>query len=179
MTEADRIIRTPRLRGEPLRLDDFDLLRQLESDMEVQRWIFGIIRTPEETRERVARFVASWESDGFGLWVFREGGGEFVGTCGLYSGRLPDFAGLEVGYMLRPQFWGRGLATEMTTGVMRFAFDILRTPAIGAMLVPENVASMRVLEKCGLHRESDFLYLGTTATFFAVSREDWLRANAQ
>jgi RimJ/RimL family protein N-acetyltransferase len=179
VAEPDRIIQTARLRGAPLQLDDFDSLRLLEADSDVQKTISGIVRTADETRERLERFVVSWERDGFGAWAFSLAGTEFVGTCGLYAGRLPDFDGLEIGYMLRPLFWGRGLATEMALAVMRFAFVALQTPAVGAMLLPDNAASMRVLEKCGLRRGSDFLYLGSPAASFAVSREEWMRANAQ
>jgi len=176
VAEPDRIIRTTRLRGEPLRLDDFDSIRLLESDPEVQKTIFGIVRSAEETRERGERVVAAWDEQGFGQWAFHLIDGEFVGTCGLFAGRLPDFDGLEVGYMVRPQYWGRGLATEMTSAVMRFAFETLQTPAVGAMLIPDNLASIRVLEKCGLRRGKDILYSGDSpSAFFALSRDEWLR----
>src|ERR1700694_3824341 len=150
VTEAHRSIRSARLLGEPLRMTDFDALRLLESDPEVQKTIFGLLRTADETSERLERFVAAWDEDAFGQWAFRQVDGEFVGACGLFAGRLPDFDGLEIGYMVRPKFWGQGLATEMTLAVARFAFERLQTPALGAMLVPDNLASIRVLEKCGL-----------------------------
>lgn len=142
----------------------------------MQKTIFGVVYTPEQTRERLGRFVGDWERQGFGQWGFRlTAGGEFVGACGLFQGRVPDSDGLEVGYMVRPMYWGRGFATEMTVAVVRYAFDELGISEVSAMLQPHNTASMRVLEKSGLRRKPDFLYLDSPAALFRVTREEWAR----
>jgi [ribosomal protein S5]-alanine N-acetyltransferase len=141
----------------------------------VQKTIFGVVHSAEATRERLARFVGDWERQGFGQWAFRLTGGEFVGACGLFQGRVPDSDGLEVGYMVRPMYWGRGFATEMTVAVVRYAFDELGVAEVSAMLQPDNAASMRVLEKSGLRRMPDFLYLGSPAALFRVTRDEWAR----
>ncbi|HZW54360.1 MAG TPA: GNAT family N-acetyltransferase [Candidatus Elarobacter sp.] len=168
------MIVTARLRGTPLALSDFDGLRLLESDPEVQKTIFGVVHSADATRERLARFVDDWARQGFGQWAFRLADGELVGTCGLFEGRIPGSDGLEVGYMVRPVFWGRGFATEMTVAVVRFAFEHYDVPDVGAMLQPGNAASIRVLEKSGLRRKPDFLYLGEhPAARFGVTREEW------
>jgi [ribosomal protein S5]-alanine N-acetyltransferase len=75
--------------------------------------------------------------------------------------------------MVRPAYWGRGFATEMTVAVVQYAFDELGVAEVSAMLQPDNTASMRVLEKSGLRRKPDFVYLGAPAALFRVTREEW------
>jgi RimJ/RimL family protein N-acetyltransferase len=160
---------------------DFDAMCALESDPDVQKTLFGIVRTADETRERLERFIGDWERDGFGQWAFRANeDDDFVGVCGLYHGRVPHVDGLEVGYVLRPRYWGRGLATEMTTAVVRYAFDVLGVSVLCAMLQPDNAASVRVLEKSGLRRSADFVYRDELlSASFAVTRDEWLAAGAR
>ncbi len=62
-----------------------------------------------------------------------------------------DADSMELGYVIHPHYWGQGYATEMLTAVM----DLLRQRGFqsvraGAFL--ENPASIRVMEKCGMHR---------------------------
>ena len=54
-----------------------------------------------------------------------------------------------VGYWLGPEFWGRGLATA---ALAEFLAEHEQRRPLCAWVAVENVASLRVLEKCGFHR---------------------------
>lgn len=58
-----------------------------------------------------------------------------------------------IGYMVEPRFAGRGIATDLTRGLLAAAFDHLGVRRVTAGLYADNVASARVLEKAGLRRE--------------------------
>ncbi len=75
--------------------------------------------------------------------------GRMIGTCGFTS---LDFTNnsAEVGYVLNPEFWGRGLAAEAVRRVMRFGFMELNVHRIEAKYMIENTQSRRVMEKCGM-----------------------------
>ena len=81
--------------------------------------------------------------------------GEHVGAVGLrgYSGDAPSCAGLarvlEVGFHLRPEHWGRGLATEAAAAALEHAFVVLKADAIFCGHNPQNTKSPRVLAKLG------------------------------
>jgi len=62
----------------------------------------------------------------------------------------PAILEIEVGYHLARAFWGRGYATEAARACVRFGFEQLNLERIVAVVQPANVASRRVLEKCGL-----------------------------
>ena len=79
--------------------------------------------------------------------------GEAVGDCGLHID-LKHRRGV-LGYLVRPDHWGRGIVTEALRAVVEHAFDRLDPPLIRveADHYPENPASGRVLEKLGFQRE--------------------------
>lgn len=56
----------------------------------------------------------------------------------------------EIGYIINPDYWGRGIATEVAEKLVFFGFDKLNLHRIYATCAPENIASRKVLEKAGL-----------------------------
>ncbi|AUD15015.1 MULTISPECIES: GNAT family N-acetyltransferase [unclassified Planococcus (in: firmicutes)] len=56
----------------------------------------------------------------------------------------------EIGYIINPDYWGRGVATEVAQKLIGFGFDKLNLHRIYATCAPENIASRKVLEKAGL-----------------------------
>ena len=72
--------------------------------------------------------------------------GVVAGTVGLHRQRGRSY---EVGYMLGPAFWGRGLATEAARAACAHGFRALRAEAITACAYVDNPASGRVLRKLG------------------------------
>jgi RimJ/RimL family protein N-acetyltransferase len=79
--------------------------------------------------------------------------GEAIGDCGLHMD-LRHRRGV-LGYLIRPDHWGRGIATEAIAAVIEFAFERMDPPLnrIEADHYTENPASGRVLEKLGFARE--------------------------
>ena len=61
-----------------------------------------------------------------------------------------DVRGGTLGYWLGEHYWGQGYATEAARAVIGFAFEILKLNEVSASALPENLRSMRVLEKAGL-----------------------------
>jgi RimJ/RimL family protein N-acetyltransferase len=61
-----------------------------------------------------------------------------------------DASMLELGYRLRREAWGRGLATEGGRALVRYAFEDLDERSVDACADPRNVASTNVMIKCGM-----------------------------
>jgi RimJ/RimL family protein N-acetyltransferase len=79
--------------------------------------------------------------------------GEVIGTCGFKG--PPDSAGVvEIAYGIVPSFEGRGYATEAAQALVDFAHRHREVRTVRAHTLPDNRASVRVLEKCG------FLHMG-------------------
>jgi [ribosomal protein S5]-alanine N-acetyltransferase len=63
---------------------------------------------------------------------------------------LEDGPEIEVGYRFLKEHWGHGYATESAQASIDFAFDEVGLDRIVAVALETNIASRRVLEKCGL-----------------------------
>jgi [ribosomal protein S5]-alanine N-acetyltransferase len=75
----------------------------------------------------------------------------------------PDDARADLGYAMNRRYWGKGYATEAIRRVVKFGFEELSLNRIGAVVLPENIASIRVLEKAGLKFEGvrrEFAFIG-------------------
>ncbi len=83
--------------------------------------------------------------------VLRETG-RMIGTVGFVSFDEANSAA-EVGYVLHPDFWGKGIMTEALSRLLAFGFEELSLHRIEASFMPENAASRRVMEKCGMSFE--------------------------
>ncbi len=86
------------------------------------------------------------------LALHKKDSNEFIGEAGII-GCNPNANRCEIGYNLLPQYWRFGYATEITKGILKYAFDILKFERVEAMALQTNTASCRVLEKSGFELE--------------------------
>ena len=143
-----------RLRLRPLGGADTDAVYALLSDERVVRYMLF----PLFDRKRARAFVAKVRSrppDGkrgqVVLAIEERVGSGVIGLCGLVL--EPEVEEAEAWYLLQPDRWGRGLATEALGGLVDHGFNTLGVRRIRARCLPENPASSRVLEKLGFTRE--------------------------
>jgi RimJ/RimL family protein N-acetyltransferase len=166
--------RTPRLDLRPVTAGDAELLQELDSDPEVMRHLNGGLPTPLATiKERILpRFLAfPQEAEWAGVWLaYERSSGAFLGWCSLRPG--PDGTA-ELGYRLRRASWGRGLATEGASALLRHAFQTHAVPVVFATTYEENLASLRVLEKLGMKLVRRFRPEPGEATFEPDGGEPW------
>lgn len=146
-------------------------LRQIaDSDVATLHRIYqseGVLRyfpnpTPPPL-DRVQHFVAAqqkhWEKYGYGNWgVFLEGQQAIIGWAGLQY--LPELDETEVGFLLDKPFWGKGYATEAALEAIAFGFQHFNFDHMIALVHPENMASRRVIEKCGMRYVDTLLLWG-------------------
>lgn len=77
---------------------------------------------------------------------------KLIGTVGLNGLQLKNKRS-EIGYELHPDYWRRGFTSEAILEVLRFSFTELELNRIGAVVYPENIPSVDLLEKIGFTRE--------------------------
>jgi len=145
-------IETARLSLRELREDDAEALARIFSHPSVVRFSGGRSPSLEEVREGIRQHVSGYYYDrGYGLLVaeLRETG-EVVGRIGFLATEIDESADAELHYHLAPDAWGSGLATEAARAVLDWGFEGGHLERIVAVIHPENHASRRVAEKCGL-----------------------------
>ena len=139
---------TERLRLRPPTIDDFGSWHAISLDAE-QAW-YGAPRSSEDQiQANLEKHIEHQDRHGFTLWAVElRDRAEIIGAAGLKH--LADGPEIEVGYRFLKDHWGRGYATEAAAASIAFGFEELGLDRIVAVALPENTASRRVLEKCGL-----------------------------
>ena len=140
-------IETPRLVLRRWSAADVDALARVDA----AAWRSRV--SHEDTVRRVERYEAHWAAHGFGRFAVADRAtGELVGRVGVM--REPEWAATaeqdEIGWTLAPARWGEGLATEAAVAAIADTFDRVGLERIISWTTPDNLASQRVTEKCGL-----------------------------
>jgi RimJ/RimL family protein N-acetyltransferase len=162
------------LRLEPWTSKHLDGLNLLSSDPLVMRHVGGVTQSREETAAAIERQLGRWATHGFGWWSFFDRAtGELIGAgCIQHVAGVPANP-LEIGWRLRPNRWGLGFATEAAVAMGTFAFDRLGIELLLAVAMPENAASLRVMERLGMcYRGIERWYDMDVATY-AITAAEW------
>lgn len=159
-------VATARLRLRPHRLDDFEACAALWGDPAVTRFIGGKPHTREEAWSRLLRYAGHWSLLGFGFWAIEEKStGDYIGEVGFaYFHREiePPITEPEMGWVLATRAHGKGYATEAVRAALG------RQPSFQpvCLIHPENLASIRVAEKCGFSERRRVIYRGQSNILF-------------
>ena len=149
-------IETARLRLRELRLTDFESVHDYANDPQVIRFMPWGPNTEADTIDflkRAAEHAFAHPRLGYELAITVRETSELVGTVGLHiPTESPDEAML--GYCLARSAWGKGYATEASAAMLDFGFSTLGLESVWAGCDVENSASIRVLEKLGMSRQS-------------------------
>lgn len=144
---------------------DAEAMFVMDSNPEVHRYLGGNpTQTIEETRRIIEMVRKQYIDNGIGRFaaILKETG-EWIGWVGLKLERNVNGHDTfyDIGYRLRPEFWGKGYATESARAFVDYGFNILKADKICAYADESNKASRRALEKAGLKYintfDSDYL----------------------
>jgi RimJ/RimL family protein N-acetyltransferase len=139
------------------RLDDLDAMFAIMSNPGAMRyWSTLPHASVEVTRPWLDNMIARTAAGGEDFLIEYEG--RVIGDVG--AGRLPDF-----GFIIHPDFWGRGFATEASRGFIDYAFTQTSASELTADVDPRNAASLQVLGKLG------FLETGRAERTFLLGDE--------
>ena len=167
-------LESERLRLRSHRLGDFVNSAAMWADPEVTRYIGGKPLTEEESWSRFLRYVGHWSLLGFGYWVVEEKAtGNFIGEVGFaeYKRGLPALEGLpEVGWAFVSQARGKGYATEAVRAAVAWGDTRFPSAQTACIINPENLASIRVAEKCGYRQSQLTTYKSHPTIIFVRDR---------
>ena len=150
---------------------DLPLWMGLSIDDDVQQYLPP--RTADENRQVFEQNLTRY-SDGSGLarWgIFDAATGEYAGNCMLVGAR-PGLSGIEAGYALCKNFWGRGLATQVTCALVNYGFNILNIDKICAITHPMNIPSQKVLKKAGFKEMGTVFLFELNMPYFEITKDD-------
>jgi [ribosomal protein S5]-alanine N-acetyltransferase len=174
MTPKNRmmeILETSRLILREFAPADADALARVLSDAETMRF-YPAPFDRADVEEWIARNIQRYGEYGHGLWgVILKSSGELVGDCGLTSQNVDDQTEIEIGYHVRRDLWGQGLAPEAARACRDYGFGKLPVERLISLIRPENMPSRRVAEKNGLTVWKEIMWRELPHVVYMVRRE--------
>ena len=170
MNKSAPTIETKRLILRQLSVDDTADLYRNFADAEVMKYWQTRDKTALETRARIEAMIAGWQLHGFGDWaVVDKSTSEMIGYCGLHY--ITDRPEVNLGYLLARSSWGKGYATETSLLAVRYGFEQVGLRQIIGVTAPDNLASIKVLVKCGMSHWQDIVRFGQPRVVYSVGEK--------
>ena len=144
------VCKTSRLIVRHLTPDDADfILRLLNEPAFIEHIGDKGVRTREDAIDYIESGpMTSYRENGFGSNIVIEQQSNLpIGMCGVLKRPTLDLP--DLGYSLLSDFWGQGFAKEAAMGILENAQKVLGIKKIAAITMPNNVASITLLDKLG------------------------------
>jgi [ribosomal protein S5]-alanine N-acetyltransferase len=172
--ELDRIETERLVASRPL-ARDAEELHPVVADPRVADWLWpgdlGGPRTLAQTRSLLVHDMDHWKRHGFGPWLVRDRETrEVIGRVGLERTKVGGADEVEVAWLVAPEHWGRGLATELARVAVAVAFTHLELPSVVAFTLTHNAASRAVMERVGMVYERDIVHAGLPHVLYRIRR---------
>lgn len=145
-----KMLSTERLLIRPFLESDYKDLHEYLSLKETYQFEPGEPISIEE-----AKRLASERAKGIDFWavILKDNKKKLIGHISFIQTEPKHFLTWEIGFIFNPAFQGKGYATEASRTLINYAFTELGTHRVVAFCSTENIASWKVLEKCGMKRE--------------------------
>jgi RimJ/RimL family protein N-acetyltransferase len=174
------ILETARLVLREFVPDDAEDLSRVLGDPETMRY-YPAPYDRAGVEQWIARNRQRYGNDGVGLWamILKQKGlqamqlkapEELVGDCGVIRQDVDGEMLYEIGYHLRRDLWGQGLASEAAIACRDWAFEHLTVDRVISLIRPENLASRRVAERNGMKIWKEITWRGLRHCVYAIER---------
>jgi ribosomal-protein-alanine N-acetyltransferase len=167
-------LRTDRLVLRPVEEHDLDVLLAIRNAPEVVSTTGTGRELPRETMAgQLSRRCASWRDHGLGSWVVLLEGATvgYVEVAPIGEGSGVDPEEIEIGVVVHPDHWGRGIAVEAGLAAARDLVERVGRDRVYAGIDPGNAKSLRAMAKApGARKVDDELYELSAAALVDPSR---------
>ena len=180
-------IETDRLLLRDHSLEDLNDYHAWMSDPAVMRYIIGFKQsnTRDESLASLKKTIEGINKTprtNYFIAIAQRDTGRYIGSGGGFIERLESNGGImEIGYMLKKDFWGLGYTTEATKAWIDYSFRYLCVHRIIAHCDCDNASSEKVMQKCGMEKEAVLkqhrYHNGSwrDGLQYAVVKEEWRR----
>jgi [ribosomal protein S5]-alanine N-acetyltransferase len=164
------ILETARLILREFVPEDAEALAQVLADPETMRYYPAPLNRIQ-VAEWIERNRRRYQEDGVGLWAMvLKSTSEMIGDCGILRQQVDGESLYEIGYHLRRDLWGQGLATEAAIACREWGFAHLPVDRLISLIRPENLPSRRVAERNGMTVWKEVQWRGLQHYVYTVDR---------
>ena len=135
--------------------NDINEIFALRSNPETMKYIpRPLVKTDEDALEHIAMIDSKIDSnEGINWAITLKGNPKLIGVIGHYRIK-PENYRAELGYMLLPEYHGKGIVSEAVKEAVKYGFQVIKLNSLEAIIDPDNHASAKVLEKNGFVKEA-------------------------
>ena len=151
------ILQTANLILRQIHLEDANEVFEIRSNPETMKFIpRPLAETIEDAQKFITECNTSIEKNELINWaIAQKEDNKLIGMIGFFRMQPENFRG-EIGYILNPEFHGKGIMKEASDEAIKFGFEQMNFHSIEAVIDPENSASEKLLQKCGFEKEAHF-----------------------
>ncbi|CAM4006036.1 GNAT family N-acetyltransferase [Flavobacterium weaverense] len=148
-------LETERLILRRVNSNDIKEVLALRSNAETMKYIpRPLLKNDEDALAHIAMIDEKIESnEGINWAITIKGDPRLIGVIGHYRIQNEHYRA-EIGYMILPEYNGRGIVTEAVREAVKYGFEVMKLHSIEAIIEPDNLASAKVLEKNGFIKEA-------------------------
>jgi ribosomal-protein-alanine N-acetyltransferase len=149
------ILETERLVLRRVNENDANEIFALRSNPETMKYIpRPLVKSIDDALEHIAMIDAKIESnEGINWAITYKDNPKLIGIIGHYRIK-PEHFRAEIGYMILPEYNGKGIVSEAVKEVVKYGFNEMKLHSIEAIIDPENFGSEKVLQKSGFIKEA-------------------------
>ena len=163
----------------PFTINDVQNLFDLDVDPEVHVFLGNNpVKSLEESELMLQSILAQYRKHQLGrLAIIRKEDNQFIGWAGIkLEENVRDFAYYDLGYRLKKQFWGQGIATEAAKALLEYGFQNLKLETINAAAEEDHTASNKVLNKIGMRCTQRFIFDNSPCNWYTLQKKQWLKS---
>jgi ribosomal-protein-alanine N-acetyltransferase len=165
-------IETRRLIFKQIEEDDVQNLYQIYNDEElIKYFVSGPDKFVDQTKERIEKIKSHWDKYNVGDFILlNKENLEPVGYAGLHY--KEDGGNINISYIIDKKLWGNGLGYETCLALIYYGFRILELDKIIAEIDPQNINSIKLIEKCGFKFNRIMEWKGFERLEYLMSNKD-------
>ncbi len=147
-------LQTERLILRKMTLRDVNDLYEYASEPEVAKFVtWDYHKNISYSKKFLKSILKKYKEHKVAPWgILLKENNKLIGTGG-YVWWMPNHKSAEIGYALSMRYWNRGLMTESVKEIIRFGFEKMELNRIEARCKLNNIASEKVMQKCGMKFE--------------------------
>ena len=151
------VLQTPRLYFREFTKDDVPLLYELNNNPNVIKFVHEPAPTLENVTDILFNSILrQYKLYNHGRWaVHLKNNDEFIGWCGLKY--IKEANEIDLGYRFKENYWGKGYGFEAAKATIEYGFNNLKLRRIVATALQQNIASWKIMEKCGMNFLSEII----------------------
>ncbi|MCQ0111303.1 Protein N-acetyltransferase, RimJ/RimL family [Zhouia amylolytica] len=140
------IFKTNRLKVRKLKTQDLNAFFELQSSNNVMRYTGTRPQTFEECSKDLNNLITKYseKSNPFFVWAIENENNRFIGTCAVIKNDKNEW---EIGFRLIEKYWNMGYGSEVTLGLVQYAFRHMNIKLLKAYVDKRNQGSVHILQK--------------------------------